>query len=56
MAARVKAKEPAQDEVEVTVVHPYQVNHEGTIAGPGEKLTVPRDVAERWKQSGLADF
>ncbi len=40
-------------QAEVTVLAPYQVNHEGAIAGPGETLTVPATVAEAWEVCGF---
>lgn len=47
---------PAQPaDVTVTPAANYQLAHGGTVVGPGESLTVPADVAERWIKHGLAE-
>jgi len=42
------AKREAQPLVEVTPAANYQLSHEGTVAGQGETLTVPQELADRW--------
>lgn len=49
------AKEPPGGLVKVTAVHPYQIGHQGAIAGPGEALEVPAELAERWRAQGLVE-
>jgi hypothetical protein len=41
------------DTVTVAAVHPYQIGFGGVVVGPGESLTVPVDLAEKWLASGL---
>ncbi len=53
----VKAKaDVAEPEtvVEVTAVANFQIAYEGQVAGPGESLTVPVVVADRWVAAGIA--
>jgi hypothetical protein len=52
----VKAQDkPDEKPVKVTAVHPYQIAYGGKIAGPGESLAVPPEVAESWRLQGLAE-
>ncbi len=52
----VKAQDkPDEKPVKVTAVHPYQIAYGGKIAGPGESLAVPPEVAESWRMQGLAE-
>lgn len=59
MAARSKhkaadeAQQAAQALVDVAPAANYQIGHEGVVVGPGERITVPADVAERWRAQGL---
>ena len=53
MAVKVKP-EPVPGLVKVAAVHPYQIGFEGQIAGPGESLTVPVELAEQWVSAGIA--
>jgi hypothetical protein len=39
----------------VTVIPPFQVSHDGTVYGPGEKAEVPDAVAERWQAHGWVE-
>lgn len=41
--------------VTVTPAANYQLSHQGVVAGPGENLTVPVDVADAWILHGLAE-
>ena len=41
--------------VTVKAVHPYQISYEGKVAGPGETLDVPPELAERWAATGLVE-
>ena len=50
----VKAKAPVGELVTVTAVGNFQIAHEGQVAGPGESLTVPVAVADRWVAAGIA--
>jgi hypothetical protein len=36
----------------VTVIPPFQVSHDGTVYGPGEKAEVPDEMAEHWLALG----
>ena len=53
MAAKLKP-EPVPGLVKVTAVHPYQIAFEGQIAGPGESLDVPVELAGQWVAAGIA--
>lgn len=56
MTARRKAPvEPKEPTVKVTPAANWQVAHEGAIAGPGESITVPKSVADRWRTEGLIE-
>lgn len=44
----VDAPEAESASVEVTVAGNFQVSYEGNVYGPGETLTVPRVLAEKW--------
>lgn len=48
-----KAAASGEKLVKVTAVHPYQISHDGKIAGPGDSLKVPEDVARKWEVAGL---
>lgn len=39
--------------VKVSPAANYQIAHAGDVAGPGEFLEVPADVAEKWRALGL---
>jgi len=54
--SRAKAvKEPHVELVKVTALPPFQLGHAGVVVGPGEHITVPVDVAERWRAQGLVE-
>ena len=53
MGAKLKP-EPVPGVVKVAAVHPYQIAFEGQIAGPGESLTVPVELADQWVVAGIA--
>jgi hypothetical protein len=36
----------------VTVIPPFQVCHDGTVCGLGEKAEVPDELAEHWLRLG----
>jgi len=38
--------------VDVTVAGNFQVSHDGNVYGPGETLTVPRELADTWTLNG----
>jgi hypothetical protein len=40
--------------VKVTAVGNFQIAFEGQVAGPGESLSVPVVVADRWVAAGIA--
>jgi len=46
--------EPERELVKVTAVANFQIAFEGQVAGPGESLTVPVVVADRWVAAGIA--
>ncbi len=46
---------PDEKPVKVTALHPFQIAYGGKIAGPGESLAVPPEVAESWRMQGLAE-
>ena len=50
----VKAKTPVGELVKATAVGNFQIAFEGQVAGPGESLTVPVAVADRWVAAGIA--
>ena len=51
--SREKPKPKAAGSVKVKVAGNWQVSHDGEVAGPGETITVPADVAEAWERAGL---
>lgn len=58
LTGRTKATadaEPKEPTVKVTPAANWQVAHEGTVAGPGESISVPKSVAERWRTAGLIE-
>jgi hypothetical protein len=46
-----KTAQATAELVKVTPFHPYQVSHDGTVAGP---VTLPVEIAEKWQAAGLA--
>ncbi len=48
-------QQAAQALVDVAPAANYQIGHEGVVVGPGERITVPADVAERWRAQGLVE-
>jgi hypothetical protein len=36
----------------VSVNTPYQVVHEGTVYGPGQRADVPEEIAHKWIEAG----
>ena len=53
-AVKAKADAAEPETVKVTAVANYQIAFEGQVAGPGESLTVPVVVADRWVAAGIA--
>lgn len=41
--------------VALTPAGNWQLHHAGDIAGPGETITVPAELAESWQATGLAE-
>jgi len=44
---------PPEGGTRVTVAGNYQLNHDGTIYGPGETVAVPADQAAQLEQAGI---
>jgi len=53
-AVKAKADVAEPETVKVTAVGNFQIAFEGQVAGPGESLTVPVAVADRWVLAGIA--
>jgi hypothetical protein len=51
---RLPAPDPSPEDaaVEVTVIANYQVGYDGAVYESGERLTVPVDLAEKWRTAG----
>jgi len=49
----VKPQETPEGYTRVTVAGNYQLNHDGTIYGPGETVAVPEDKATSLEQAGI---
>ncbi len=44
---------PPEGGTRVTVAGNYQLNHDGTIYGPGQTVSVPEDKAAQLEQAGI---
>lgn len=49
----VKPQETPEGYTRVTVAGNYQLNHDGTVYGPGQTVAVPEDKAARLEQAGI---